>query len=379
VDLLYVIDPSAEEPIMLLDDDIGYDQETGTGISGARFTRELLFLDTLNKSRIHIWINSQGGSVVDAEQIVATILKTKTKVDTHNLGLCASAAGPIFLAGCKRYMMPHATFMMHPVSGVTDPKAYESFTNTVLKMLSGRLDLSEGVIRQMMNETTWLTADQCEKLGMCIKENASELNKPRKVFDPNNVAECYQDFKTVVNKLIDEQKPKNIIQMKQVTNKLNLNEAANETAIVAEIEKIENRAKVAEGKLNTQEAENKVKVDALNKQVSELTEAKNKAEQSLKDIENKATEEKATKLKAEAKNLIDEGVKAGRIKNDADVIAKFTKLAETDLETTKEAIAAMPVNKAMPIQKAKEGEVVRPYNAAGIMAEIALREKQTKI
>lgn len=361
---------------MLLDDDIGYNSETGEGISGARFCRELLFLDTLNKSRIHIWINSQGGSVVDAEQIVATILKSKTKVDTHCLGIALSAAVPVFLAGCKRYMMEHSQLMMHPVSGAMDPKAYESFTNSVVKMLTGRIELSEETIRKMMNETTWLTADQCEKMGMCVVEKASELNKPRKAFDPENITASYKDFKSVVNKLIEDQKPKTQY-MKGICNKLELNESANEQAVISAIEKIENRAKVAEGKLTTQEVENKAKVDALNKALTEANEAKTKAENSLKDIENKAAEEKATALKAEAKNLIEGAVKAGKIKNEADVIAKFTALAEKDLDATKEVVNALPVNKQAPksITEAGKGETVMPYNAAAIMASIAAKTK----
>ena len=164
--------------------------------------------------------------------------------------------------------------------------------------------------------------------------------------------------------------------MKQVANKLNLNESANEQAIIVEIEKIENRAKVAEGKLTTQEAENKVKLDGLNKQVQDLTEAKNKAENSLKEIENKAIEEKAAKVKVDAKNLVDEAVKAGRIKNDADVITKFTALAEKDLESTKEVINALPVSKQMPGKSEKNELPVNSYTMAAQMAKLSVENKQ---
>lgn len=335
---------------MTINGHIGWDSEDGQGINGAEFCKELLFLDTLNKSKIHLWINSPGGSVTDADVIVSAILKSKTKVDTHNVGMAASCAGPIFLAGRKRYMMPHAKFMMHPVSG-GDFKTRQAFEESTVTMLSNRIPVPENEIRRMMNETTWLSAKQCAEMGMCEVDDSSKLNTPRKAFDPVNFVESYKDFKCVVNKLIDEQKPKKI--MKQVTNKLKLNEAANEEAIVAGIEAIENRAALAESKLQTQETENKVKVEALNKQIAELTEAKNKLEASKKEADEKAETERVEATQKAAKEYVANLVKLGKLVNEAKAIEAAEKSATSDLEVFKSFMDAMPVNKKAPDSLAK--------------------------
>lgn len=361
---------------MLLDDEIGYDEQNGKGISGAKFSRELMFLDTLNKSKINIWIHSLGGSVHDAEQIVATILKTKTRVDTHIIGIAASAAGPIFLAGRNRYIVEHGKLMMHPVSGALDQKSYEAYTNTVVKMLSSRTDLSESTIRTMMNETTWLDAEKCEKLGLCTMERNNQFNKPRRAFDPANIHDSYQDLKAIVNSAIEKHKP---IIMRKVTNKLKLNESANEDAILESIERIENRAVQAEGKLVSQEAENKAKVEALNKQIADLNEAKNKAEKELADIRNKAEAEAKAEKEKKVKETVTNLVKAGKIKNDAKIIEAAEKAAAADLEAFNTLYEAMPVSIKGPGNILNKEEYQVKYSAAGVMANIALKNKQTRI
>ena len=56
--LKYTIDIAAEEPIMMLDKHIGYDSDKGEGIDGAEFAKELLYLDSLQKKRIQVRINT---------------------------------------------------------------------------------------------------------------------------------------------------------------------------------------------------------------------------------------------------------------------------------------------------------------------------------
>lgn len=378
----YTIDPNADEPIMTINGHIGYDVEDGQGISGSDFCKELLFLDTLNKSKIHLWINSPGGSVTDADVIVSSILKSKTKVDTHNVGMAASCAGPIFLAGRKRYMMPHAKFMMHPVSG-GDMKTRQAFEESTVTMLSNRVPVPETEIRRMMNETTWLTAKQCSDLGMCEMDDSSRMNTPRKAFDPINFIESYKDFKGVVNKLIEDQKQiKNQIQMKNVTNKLKLVDGANEDAIVASIEAIENRATQAESKLHNQETENKVKIEALNNTISDLTEVKKILEAYKKEAEENAVNEAKEANEKNAKEYVCNLVKLGKLVNESKAIEAAEKSAASDLEGFKTFMEAMPVNVSAPksiVNKAGDTEGAIKYTAAGIMANIAIKNKQTTV
>src|ERR1700761_7304409 len=114
----YVIDPAADEPIMLILQQIGNTcNEAGDiiewGVQGADFCKELLMLDMMGKTRIQIWINSIGGSVIDGYSILGAMLKANTRVDTYNIGVAASTAGWLFEAGKTRDMCDYATWMGH--------------------------------------------------------------------------------------------------------------------------------------------------------------------------------------------------------------------------------------------------------------------------
>lgn len=62
---------------------------------------------------IILYINSPGGTVSDGYGVVDAILTSETPVYTVNLALCASMGFLIYLAGEKRYSMPHSEFLMH--------------------------------------------------------------------------------------------------------------------------------------------------------------------------------------------------------------------------------------------------------------------------
>lgn len=62
---------------------------------------------------IRLYINSPGGSVEDGYGLIDAIITSKTPVYTINQAMCASMGFLIFIAGTKRYSMPHAEFLMH--------------------------------------------------------------------------------------------------------------------------------------------------------------------------------------------------------------------------------------------------------------------------
>lgn len=62
---------------------------------------------------IKLYINSPGGNVVDGYGLIDAIITSKTPVWTINQAMCASMGFLIFIAGQRRYAMPHAEFLMH--------------------------------------------------------------------------------------------------------------------------------------------------------------------------------------------------------------------------------------------------------------------------
>lgn len=73
---------------------------------------------------ILLYINSGGGSICDGYGLIDAIRTSKTPVYTVNVGLCASMALLVFIAGHKRFTMPHSEFLLHDGSiGAIDSAA----------------------------------------------------------------------------------------------------------------------------------------------------------------------------------------------------------------------------------------------------------------
>lgn len=62
---------------------------------------------------IVLYINSKGGNSFDGQALIDVILASKTKVKTVCLGMAASMAYLIFLAGHERYSFPNACLLMY--------------------------------------------------------------------------------------------------------------------------------------------------------------------------------------------------------------------------------------------------------------------------
>lgn len=352
--MIYCIDETLDEPIMLINSHIGFDEEEGMGIDGNLFQKELLYLDTLGKKRIQVWINSIGGVVLDGYSIGATILKTKTPVDTYNVGMAASIAGAIFMCGRNRVMLDFAQFMMHPVSGSDDKKSYKSFMDSISTLLSAKSNLTQSEVAELMTETTWLNAEDCLEKGICTEiEQTAKINKKR--LSTANIDNFLREANLITNKIL---KTKNQKSMLKVTNKLGLNDDANEESILKAIQEMENKAASAKEKLQAE-------MDAL----KEKMEADNKAFDELKAKFDAIKEDNC-------KNMVAEFAKNGKIANDEAVINKWTALASNDFEGTKELLEALPVNKVANKIETSSGAVSEP-KVGDYMAE-KLREFNNK-
>lgn len=337
---------------MLVNKHIGFDSVDGEGIMGDQFTREIMFLDSLGKKSIQVWINSGGGVVTDGEQITHAILNSKTPVDTVNTGTAASIAGPIFASGRNRLMMDYAKLMMHPVRGGNE-KSTKAFEQTVRTMLSSRSYLSEDQVKRLMNRTTWMNPEECKDLGICtdiIYSNGVNINK---------------DYNKIVNKL----NPKT---MNKITNKLGLDENSNEDVILAKIEAME--------------VENKSKFDKFVDELATSKKAKEDADCKYNELKSKfdAMEEEnkakaADVLSNEAEVEINEAVKLGKIENKAEAIDKMKATYIANPEATKEILNAIPAKVAgAKLDGIVEGSQTKVWNAASVM-DFVSKNKTNKI
>ena len=139
---------------------------------------QMLFLDNQSSDKpIYIYINSPGGSVYDALAIYDTMQFVKSPVHTFGIGVQASAAAFLLSSGQKgkRFLLPHATVMIHqPSSGtrgkVTDQEIDLRESLRVKKLLEEIMAKNTGQkidrIHQDMERDKWLNAEEAKEYGI---------------------------------------------------------------------------------------------------------------------------------------------------------------------------------------------------------------------
>lgn len=114
-------------------------------------------------------INTPGGSVFEAREIMDIIRNTSAKTVAHIGSLCASAGTSIALACDEVEMADGAHFMIHNAQAVIggDKTALRKAADTMEKLeqaivndYTAKTGKDSGEVIQMMEETTWMTAKE---------------------------------------------------------------------------------------------------------------------------------------------------------------------------------------------------------------------------
>lgn len=367
---MYVIDASADEPIMLIDRHIGYIEADGPGIDGAEFARELMWLDGMGKKVINIWINSPGGVVMDGYSIYNAMLASKAKVNTKNVGIAASIAAVLFQAGRERVMCDYGVLMYHdPFDSKDGSDAPAAMRDSIITMICSRSGMSPDQCSAMMKRETFMNAEEALNLKLCDRiEASSDFNKKRMtaVAVENNAHGYYKHAGAFLNQLIKIEPV--MPDLSKIANKLKLVPAANEDAIIEGIVQIENRANTAESQLaavRTQLTERDTKITDLTNQLNLLKAEKENAETAAK--------------KVAAKDLVNGFVKIGVIKNDAETVSKWIDRATADFEGTKGLLESIPVNKtAKKIETSATADVADQLDNAAAVEMGSIMNKLSK-
>jgi len=142
---------------------------------------QILFLENQDPNKdIILYINSPGGSVYDAMAIYDTMQYVKSDIQTVGIGVQASAAAFLLSSGTagKRFLLPHATVMIHqPSSGtrgkVTDQEIDLREALRVKRMLEEIMARNTGKdlkkIHQDMERDFWMTAKEAKDYGLVDK------------------------------------------------------------------------------------------------------------------------------------------------------------------------------------------------------------------
>ena len=353
---MYCLNPDSTEPIMIIDQMIGdcrQEGDFGSFLSGSDFARELIYMDQQGKKRIQVWINSQGGVVMDALSIINAILRTSTPVDTYCTGMACSSAALVFLAGKNRYIMDYAKLMFHGVSGGdnADPVALQAYNDTVSSIIT-RAGIDKDTADQMLMRDTWISSTEAKAMNLATEvESSKSFNKKR--LSTTDTTAFYKEASIIMNQLIINKTQK----MNPIAKALGLADDATEQEIVAAI----NAAKSTPAPIvNVAETPEFV---ALKSQLDEITNT------------TKANELAAKKSAAII--LVNSEVKRLNLTVTDDEKQSFVNQATENFAATEALFKAMPVNKPNPgANQGNEGKVTAKYTAGEIMNSIAMNHNQ---
>ena len=161
------------------------DDENIAEVSSRQIIKEINDLDV---DTINVYINSYGGEVAEALAIYSALKRHSASVHTYCDGFACSAATIIFCAGDVRTMGSIALMMIHNCmsylgyansnemrKAAEDNDKINQSSIEAYKLVS---NLSEDEIKTMMNDETWLTAEECLKYGFATEVADLEEDDP---------------------------------------------------------------------------------------------------------------------------------------------------------------------------------------------------------
>lgn len=138
---------------------------------------QLLFLDSLEKKDITLYINSPGGSVMCGLGIVDLMNYVISDVATTNIGMCASMGSVLLSSGAKgkRSSLIHSKVMTHQVShgnqgNVQDTRINqleaEKYNYILFKMIAENCGKTFDEVLESSRRDKWFNSDEALEFGL---------------------------------------------------------------------------------------------------------------------------------------------------------------------------------------------------------------------
>lgn len=135
-----------------------------------------------DRKPIWIYLFNYGGSFDLEWSFIDLIDASVTPIYTVNMGVCASAAADIFIAGKKRFMAKNARTMLHQGSAGFQGDTQKIFDQVddykrqlekTKQFILARTKISSQTYGRHLKDDWWLNADECLKHGVCDQLIAS--------------------------------------------------------------------------------------------------------------------------------------------------------------------------------------------------------------
>lgn len=165
------------------------------------------FIDEIKEyedTELNIHINSLGGEVFEGMAIYSIIQRRKSKTTVYIEGIAASIASVIALAADEVIMSENSLLMIHNAWGGTQGEAkdmrkqaeiLDKITNEIAEVYVKKSGISYNEVVRMMDEETWLTAEEAVALGF-----VDSISEPIKVAAKYDVSK----YKNITNKKVEQ-------------------------------------------------------------------------------------------------------------------------------------------------------------------------------
>lgn len=131
-------------------------------------------LEKANGEDIEVEINSGGGSIFAGSEIYTALKSYKGNVTVKIVGLAASAASVIAMAGKKVMMSPTAQIMIHNVRSTASgdyrdmehtAEVLKNANDTIANAYRLKTGKTQEELLALMDKETWMTAERAKELG----------------------------------------------------------------------------------------------------------------------------------------------------------------------------------------------------------------------
>ena len=213
-------------------------------------------LSDLNGSDVTVRVNSCGGDVFAATAMYNSLKSHNGKVTVIVDGLAASAASIVVMAGTEVIMPANSLMMIHnPMAGLNDyytaddlskqAETLEKVKESIITAYLSRAHVSKETLARMMDNETWLDAQECVDFGFADRvEGEVEAVLDKKALIINSVSYDTAHFK---NLKALKKRVKEVEQMTKFELLLNTLGLLNEVEAPAPVtDKVETLASVAE-------------------------------------------------------------------------------------------------------------------------------------
>jgi len=148
----------------------------GEGVSASQFAKDLKALGKV--SAIDLRINSDGGSVTEAESMYTHLVEHEARVTVHIDGLAASAASFIAMAGDEILVSDGAFVMIHEARMMSYGTAndfrrgadlLDKVNDRLVAKYAARTKQPDKQLRDWMAAETWFTGAEAVKHGFADK------------------------------------------------------------------------------------------------------------------------------------------------------------------------------------------------------------------